>query len=105
MLKLKDNVDLNELEKYGFKKDNCGYIYYPLNNSPNTKYFSSMRFDTYNKDGWSYKVVSFSLENMSMWCNDLYDLESDFENIKKSYISFKEKINELKENGMLEEIE
>ena len=27
MLKIKDNVDLKELEKFGFKKDNVAYLY------------------------------------------------------------------------------
>ena len=41
MLKIKDNVDFKELEKYGFKEEPWGYIYYPKGNSPKIRYFSS----------------------------------------------------------------
>ena len=34
-------------------------------------------------------VIEFCLENMSMWCNSIEELEWDFANIKSSYEAFK----------------
>lgn len=30
MLKIREDVELNVLEKYGFKKEHWGYVYYPI---------------------------------------------------------------------------
>lgn len=98
MIKVRDNVVLKELEKYGFKKENWGYAYYPNNNTPQTRYFSAIKIEKENK------IIRFNLENMSIWCNDLDQLELDFENIRNSYIEFRKKISELKEAGLIEEI-
>lgn len=48
MLKIKDNIDLKELEKYGFEK---GYRFQPLNPTPivavvDSKRRLSIQFDT-----------------------------------------------------------
>lgn len=100
MLEIRDNVDLEELEKYGFvKQNNWGYVYYPINNSPSTRYFSAIKIDKSNK------IICFSLENMSMWCNDLEQLELDIENIKNSYIEFKQKVKELMEADLIVEVD
>lgn len=48
MLKIREDVDLNVLEKYGFKKEPWGYVYYPINNSPSTRYFSAIKIDNDN---------------------------------------------------------
>ena len=98
MLKIKDGVDLKELEKHGFKKENWGYVYYPNNNSPQTRYFSAIKIEKENK------IIRFDLENMSIWCNDLSQLELDFENIRNSYVVFKEKMLDLIKDGLVEEI-
>lgn len=95
MLVLKDNVDLKELEKYGFRKLNNLWSYYPNNNNPNTRYFSSIKIDKNNR------IICFNLENMSWWCNDLDQLELDIENIKNSYVAFKQKIKELMEADLV----
>lgn len=106
MLKIKDNIDLKELEKFGFKEEHWGYIYYPKGNSPQTRYFSSIKIDgDTHKDWWSYKVLSFDFTNMSMWCNDLEQLESDFENIQYSYNEFKKLVNDLKKANLVEEVD
>ena len=96
MLKIKDNVDLKELEKFGFIKQHWGYKYYPNKNSANTKYFSNMKI--YNNR------IEFCLENMSSWCNSLEELEEDFDNIQKSCEDFKRKINDLIQAGIVEKI-
>lgn len=98
MLKIKDDIDLKKLEKFGFKERHWGYIYYPKNNSPQTRYFSSIRIDG------DIHVLSFVLENMSMWCNDLKQLELDFENIQYSYNEFKKLVNDLKLANLVEEV-
>lgn len=100
MLKIRDNVDLEELEKFGFVKQNdWGYNYYPDYNNPSTRYFSSIKIAKSNK------IICFSLENMSWWCNDLEQLELDIENIKNSYIAFKQKVKELMEANLIVEVE
>lgn len=99
MLKIRDNIDLKELEKFGFKEKHWGYIYYPKNNSPQTRYFSSIKIDG------DIHVLSFDLENMSMWCNDLKQLELDFENIQYSYNEFKKLVNDLKKANLVEEVD
>ncbi len=99
MLKIKDNVDLKELEKYGFKRTNWGYYYYPNNNNPQTRYFSSINIEKENK------IICFNLNNMSIWCNDLDQLELDFQNIRNSYVAFKEKMLDLIKYGVVEKVE
>ena len=100
MLKIREDVELNVLEKYGFIKQNdWGYIYYPNYNNPNTRYFSSIKIDKNNR------VICFNLENMSWWCNDLEQLELDIENIKNSYIAFKQKIKELIKADLVVKVE
>ena len=106
MLKIRNNVDLKELEKYEFKKEHWGYIYYPINNGPNGRCFSAIMIENDNhKDSWLCRTLCFKFENMSMWCNDLEQLELDIENIKNSYISFKQKVKELTEADLIEEVE
>ena len=103
MLKIKDNVDLKELEKYGFKKEHWGYIYYPNNNSPKTKYYSSIKIN--KKLMGENNVIEFCLENMGMWCNSIEELEEDMNNIKASYETFKIKINDLIKDGLVEKVD
>lgn len=106
MLKTKDNVDLKELERYGFKEEPWGYVYYPNGNSPRTRYFSAIKIDNdNNKDSWLCRTLCFKLENMGMWRNDLEQLELDIENIKNSYIAFKQKVKELREANLIEKVE
>ena len=45
MLKIREDVDLKELEKFGFEEKCWWYIYYPNNNNPNTRYFSAIKID------------------------------------------------------------
>ena len=105
MLKIKDNVDLKELEKYGFKEEPWGYKYYPKGNSPKTRYFSSINIDGESRKEWdSYKRLCFSLENMWCWCNSLEELESDFENIKYSYNDYKRLIDDLIKADLVEKV-
>ncbi len=100
MLKIREDVDLNVLEKHEFiKLNDWVYVYYPNYNNPKTRYFSSLIIEKSNK------AICFKLENMSCWCNDLEQLELDIENIKNSYIAFKQKIKELKENNLIVEVE
>lgn len=43
--------------------------------------------------------------NKNWWCNDLEQLELDFENIKISCGAFKQKIKELMEADLIVEVE
>ena len=103
MLKIKDDIDLKELEKFGFKPCYAGYIHYAENNNPNTRYFCDMRINI-NPNCINNRKVEFSLDNMSIWCNDLEQLERDANNIKKSYEEFKKICVDLLQAGLLEEI-
>ena len=106
MLKIREDVNLEELEKFGFKKNHGGYVYYPINNSPSTRYFSAIKIDNDDhKDSWLCRTLCFKLENVGMWCNDLEQLELDIENIKNSYIAFKQKVKELLEADLIVEVE
>lgn len=106
MLKIKESVDLKELEKFGFKQEHWGYIYYPKNNSPQTRYFSSIKIDgDKHKDLWSHRVLSFCFQNMSSWCNDLEQLELDFDNIRYSYNEFKKLVDDLIKADIVEKVE
>ena len=102
MLKIKDNVDLKELEKYEFI-DHKNYakvlFYYPKGNGFNCRYFSSIRIEK------ETRKINFALENMSWWCNSLEELENDFKNIEYSYNCFKRKIDELIQADLVEEVE
>lgn len=103
MLKIKDNVDLKELEKFGFKEKPYGYIYYPNNNNPNSRYFSNIQIN--KKLMGENNVIKFSLENMNVWCNSIEELEDDFKNIKASYEAFKIKIDDLIKADLVEKVE
>lgn len=106
MYKIREDVDLKELEKFGFEEQFWGYIYYPNDNNPNTRYFSAIKIhNDNNKDSWLCRTLCFKLENMGIWCNDLEQLELDIENIKNSYIAFKQKAKELIEAGLVVEVE
>lgn len=107
MLKIRDDVDLKELEKYGFEEKPWGYIYYPKGNSPKTRYFSSIKIDGESRKDNNdfYKVFAFDLENMWCWCNSLEELENDFENIKYSYNDYKRLIEDLKKANLVVEVD
>ncbi|MCI9585237.1 MAG: hypothetical protein HFH45_01205 [Bacilli bacterium] len=102
MLKIKDNVDLKEIEKFGFKQTNTYLtllLYYPNGNSGNCRYFSSIKLDK------ETRKIEFNLENMSCWCNDLEQLDLDFENIQYSYETFKKVIDDLIKADLVEKVE
>jgi len=106
MLKIKDSVDLKELEKFGFEEKPWGYIFYPNNNSPQTRYFSAIKIEIPDdKKSWLNRTFMFDLQNMSLWCNSLEELKSDFENIKQSYEAFKKLVDDLKKADLVEEVE
>ena len=101
MLKIRDGVDLKELEKYGFyerKNYTSVLIYYPKGNSECCRYFSSIKLE---KDT---RKINFNLENMTYWCNDLEELEADFDNIKYSYNEFKKVITDLIKADLVEKV-
>ena len=75
MLKIKDNVDLKELEKFGFELDNdCWgepyYFYYSFTR-PDTK--SEMTYTIYEKNR---KILLYAdiIANLNVGVNKLYDL-------------------------------
>lgn len=73
MLKMKDNVDLKELEKFGFEKSNMGYVLYKEHN-----------------DNWKQQIASVNLITKKVWIsqenkNDVYELLKDVsENIDEN---------------------
>lgn len=75
MLKIKDNVDLKELEKYGFKKEpEKAYYYYYIN--------EEMEIFIWITKGYDYKPKYIYVENNDYTViftelNILYDLIKD----------------------------
>ena len=75
MLKIKDNVDLKELEKFGFERDDDSwgdpyYFYYSFTR-PDTK--SEMTYTIYEKNR---KIILYAdiIANLNVGVNKLYDL-------------------------------
>lgn len=97
MLKVKDNVDLKELKKYGFKKIVYSYNYYPNKKSSTLKNFSHIRITD--------KQITFVLENSWWSCNSIEELEKDLIDIKKTYEVFKIKIGELIKADLIEKVD
>lgn len=101
MLKIKDSVDLKELEKFGFKATSIYpklLLFYPDGNSGNCSYFSSIKLNT------ETRKINFNLENMSCWCNDLEQLDLDFENIQYSYSKMKKVMYDLIKANLVEKV-
>ena len=96
-------IELSDLKQFGFEEEHWGYIYYPNNNNPSTRYFSSIKVD--KKFMGINNLIEFCLKNMSCWCNSIEELEDDFQNIKASYEAFKTKINDLAKAGYVEKVE
>lgn len=97
MLKIKDNVDLKELEKYGFEEVVYSYNYYPNKKSSTLKNFSHIRI--------ADKGITFVLVNSWWSCKSIEELEKDFIDIKKSYDVFKIKIGELIKADLIEKVD
>ena len=99
MLKIKDNVDLKELEKYGFIFDyfqNENVVCFKASNS---------NFDlskiTFYKDK---RVIDFDLQSCC-WCNDIDELEIEYEKITNAYNKFKQLIDNLTKADLIERVE
>lgn len=73
MLKIRDEIDLKELEKFGFEKSNMGYVLYKEHN-----------------DNWKQQIASVNLITKKVWVsqenkNDVYELLKDVsENIDEN---------------------
>lgn len=93
MLKIKDDVNLQELKRFGFVY--CGNPEYMIFNSIYD--LSDISFNV--KD----KVICINLSNSSIYCHDEETLDEDYEKVKETYLLFKNKIKELKECGIIEE--
>ena len=81
MLRVKDNVDLKELEKYGFEYRDCceyknSYVYVEKN------------------DGWSNDEIVINCDN-----GEIYKHYEDFSN---DYLQYK--INDLIKDGLVEKV-
>ena len=92
-LRIKDGIDLKELEKFGFK-----YCSNPQFMELSSIYsdLSDISFDI--KD----RIIDINLESTSINCHDIEQLDEDYENITNSYRYFKKKIEELIELGLVE---
>lgn len=100
MLKIKDNVDLKELEKFGFMQNqfpNKEVVSYRDNK--NILNINNIIF--YKKN----RIIKFDLQNMSHWCNDIETLDQDYEIITNSYKKFKNVIDDLIKADLVEKIE
>ena len=82
MLKIKDNVDLKELEKYGFEyRDCCGYK-------------NSYVYEERN-DGWSNDEIVIYCDNKKI-CKYYEDFSND-------YLQYK--IDDLIKDGLVEKVD
>lgn len=101
MLKIKDNVDLKELEKFGFSytSENKKFMStYKSNYSPFD--ISEMLFEVD-----SDRKIIYRLQNYSMYCNSLEELESDYKKITENYKKFKEITNDLIKADLVEKVD
>ena len=99
MLKIKDNVNLKELEKYGFKFNqfpNKDVVQYKTNNNP----LNICDITFFKKD----RQLQFNLKS-GYWCDDIDMLEMEYQNITNSYNCFKKLIDELIKDGLVEKVE
>ena len=103
MLKIKDNVDLKELEKFGFVKvvHLTEFYEYTIRDDRLSRDLSYIKTKFTSEDG---NIIVFNLENMSLWCNSIEELEDDYQKITESFEAFKEKIKELIQAGLVEEV-
>ncbi len=100
MLKIRDDVDLKELEKYGFSYTNENEIFMSTYKSNDTPFdISEMIFEVD-----SDRKIIYRLQNYSMYCNSLEELESDYKEITKNYEKFKKITNDLIKNDLVEKV-
>ena len=95
MLKIKDNIELKELENFGFE-----YCSNPQFMELSSIYsdLSDISFDIEDR------IIDINLESVSINCHNIEQLDEDYENITNSYRYFKEKIEELIELGLVEKV-
>ena len=91
MLKIKDNVDLKELEKYGFEYDE-EKKYYEKNLDEDSNY-SDLDILRIEEDRIIYSIFGLELEDDSYW----YDGELEDYHINK--------IDDLIKDGLVEKVE
>ena len=99
MLKIKDNVDLRDLEKYGFKFDqyqNEIVVCFKASNS-----IFDLSKITFYKDK---RVIDFDLQSCC-WCNDIDELEIEYKKITNAYKKFKQLIDDLIKADLVERVE
>lgn len=101
MLKIKDSVDLKELERFGFEKVQNMEKYEFTIRDRYSMDLSHIATNSTKEDG---NIIVFNLENMSLWCNSIEELDEDYKKITESYKAFKEKIQELIKAGIVEEV-
>lgn len=113
MLKIKDNVDLKELEKFGFKYRQNYYIQYlkdlqvmtvrlePSLHMEKNKYF----YVSVNNEGdytdYDFKILIYQFEDYSR------KLKEDIEEIKRLFIDMKNAgiVEEIKDSDLVEKVE
>ena len=101
MLIIKQEVNLEELEKFGFVKVQNMEKYEFTIRDRYSMDLSHIATNSTKEDG---NIIVFNLENMSLWCNSIEELDEDYKKITESYKVFKEKIQELIEAGLVEKV-
>lgn len=101
-LRIKDNVDLKELKEFGFEKvENMERYEYTIRDN----YSRDLSYIATKSTSEDKNILTFCLNNMSLWCNSIEELDTDYKKITESYKAFKEKIKELIEAGLVEKVE
>lgn len=101
MLKIKDNVDLKELEKYGFSYT-----------SENKKFMSTYKsnYTPFDINEMIFEIDSdrkivYRLQNYSMYCNSLEELEQDYKMITEDVEKFKKITDDLIKADLVEKVD
>lgn len=102
MLKINDDRSLKELKEFGFEKvKNMEKYEYTIRDN----YSRDLSYIATNSTSEDKNILIFNLENMSLWCNSIEELDADYKKITESYKAFKEKIQELIEAGLVEKVD
>ena len=100
MLKIKDNVDLKELEKYGFSFTSKNKVFMSTYKSNDSVFDLNEIFIELDNN----RKIMFRLQNYSMYCNSLEELDEDYRTITKDYERFKNIIDKLIKADLVEKV-
>jgi hypothetical protein len=96
MLKIRDDIDLKELEKYDFKAQENVFFVYKVTGLHGDGSYISVGND---------RKIKFKLQSMSFLYDDFRIMHNDLFEIDYSYNDFVRKIDDLIQDGLVEKVE